>query len=320
MPQGRTHAPAVNETARSLAIDLMTVEVVRALAGAGIAAILLKGPAILGQLYDPGEHRAYVDCDLLIPAAAEPAVAAVLRQLGFAPDAGFGVPDPGVANEHEWHRGADHVDLHGSLFGIGAPARTVWPILGADARSILVAGHPVRVLRPGALALLLAVHAAADGPRGEKPLEDLRRGLSRLGDSAWQEAAELAQALDALPAFGAGLGLLPDGVQRLSHLGVDPGYDVAIALRARAAPPMAHSFERIRREPTVRGKVRRIARGLAPTPTYMRRWSSLAARGSVGLALAYLVRPFWLVVQIVPGLRAWRRARREEARHPADPA
>src|SRR6187455_2943448 len=99
MPQGRTHAPAVNETARSLAIDLMTVEVVRALAGAGIAAILLKGPAVLDQLYDPGEHRAYVDCDLLIPAAAEPAVAAVLRQLGFAPDSGFGVPDPGVADD-----------------------------------------------------------------------------------------------------------------------------------------------------------------------------------------------------------------------------
>ena len=304
----------IDETAVSLAVDRMTVEVVRALAGAGIPAILLKGPAILDQLYDPGEHRPYVDCDLLIPAAAEPAVADVLRQLGFAPGAGFGVPDPGVANEHEWHRGVDHVDLHGSLLGIGAPEESVWPILAADAPWMRVAGQPVRVLGPGALALLLALHAAADGPSGEKPLEDLRRGLARLGDTAWREAAELAQALDALPAFGAGLGLLPEGAQRLARLGVDPGYDVAIALRARAAPPIAHSLERIRRERTLRGKLRRIARGLAPTPTYMRRWSALAARGSAGLVLAYLWRPVWLVIQIAPGLRAWRRARRAEAR------
>jgi hypothetical protein len=304
----------IDETAASLAVDRMTAEVVRALAGADIAAILLKGPAIVDQLYDPGEHRPYVDCDLLIPAAAEPAVVSVLRELGFAPAPGFGVPDPGVANEHEWHRGGDHVDLHGSLLGIGAPAESVWPTLAADAPWMLVAGQPVRVLAPGGLALLLALHAAADGPSGEKPLEDLRRGLARLGDTAWHEAAELAQALDALPAFGAGLGLLPEGAQRLARLGVDPGYDVAIALRARAAPPIAHSLERIRRERTLRGKLRRIARGLAPTPTYMRRWSALAARGSVGLALAYLWRPVWLVIQIAPGLRAWRRARRDGAR------
>jgi Uncharacterised nucleotidyltransferase len=305
----------IDETAVSLAVDGMTVEVMLALENAGIEAILLKGPAILDQLYDPGEHRPYVDCDLLIPAAAEPVVAAVLRELGFTPGSGFGVPDPGVANEHEWHRGADHLDLHGSLAGVSVPAESVWPNLAADTRWLRVAGHPVRVLGPAALALLLALHAATDGPAGEKPLEDLRRGLIRLSDAAWREATELARALDALPAFGAGLELLPEGVQRLARLGVDPGYDVAIALRARGAPPLAHSLERIHRERTLRGKLRRIARGLAPTPTYMRRWSPLAGRGRAGLALAYLWRPVWLLIQVGPGLRAWGRAMRDEAQH-----
>jgi hypothetical protein len=313
MVQRRPHPAVVDETAVSLAVDRMTVEVVRALAGAGIEAILLKGPAILDQLYDLGEHRPYVDCDLLIPAAAEPAVAAVLRQLGFAPGAGFGIADPGVADEHEWHRGGDHLDLHGSLSGVAVPAESVWPILTVDARWLRVAGRRVRVLGPGALALLLALHAATDGPAGEKPLDDLRRGLIRLGDTTWREAAELARALDALPAFGAGMGLLPEGARRLARLGVDPGHDVAIALRALAAPPLAHSLERIRRERTLRGKLRRIVRGLAPTPTYMRRWSALARGGGAGLALAYLWRPVWLVLQIGPGLRAWKRARRDEA-------
>ena len=80
MAPRRPDPAVIDETAISLAVDRMSVEVVRALADAGIEAILLKGPAILDRLYDRGEHRPYVDCDLLIPAAAEPAVAAVLRR------------------------------------------------------------------------------------------------------------------------------------------------------------------------------------------------------------------------------------------------
>jgi hypothetical protein len=314
MARQRAHPAAIDETAISLAVDRVSAEVVRALADAGIEAILLKGPAVVEQLYDPGEHRPYVDCDLLIPAAAEPAVAAVLRQLGFEPGAGFGVSDPGVADQHEWHRGGDHLDLHGSLFGVGAASERVWPVMTADARWLVVAGQRMRVLGPAALAVLLALHAAADGPDAEKPLEDLRRGLARLGDAAWSDAAERARALDALPAFGAGLRLLPEGADRLARLGVDPGYDVAIALRARAAPPLAHSLERIRREATLGGKLRRIIRGLVPSPTYLRRWSALARRGSAGLVLAYAWRPRVARHPIQSGLREWVRARRCEAR------
>jgi hypothetical protein len=313
MPEARAGSARTDETAISLAVDRMSVEVIRALAAAGIDAILLKGPAIGDRLYDPGEHRPYVDCDLLIPAASESAAAAVLRRLGFTPELGFGVPDPGVADEHEWHRGGDHVDLHGSLSGVGAAADAVWPALSAGARPLRVAGHSVPSLGPPALALLLALHAAADGPAGVKPLEDLRRGLLRLDDVTWREAADLARTLDSLPAFGAGLRLLPEGAHRLARLRVDPGYDAAIALRARSAPPLAHSLERIRREPTLRRKLRRIARGLLPTPTYMRRWNPLARRGIAGLALAYVWRPIWLGIQIGPGLREWARARHDEA-------
>src|SRR5919206_2537477 len=210
MPGRRGDPAAIDETAISLAVDRMSAEVIGALAAAGVDAILLKGPAIAERLYDPGEHRPYVDCDLLIPAAAEPAAAAVLRGLGFAPAVGFGIPDPGVADEHEWHRGGDHVDLHGSLSGVAAPADAVWPALSADARPMRLAGQSVRVPGPGALALVLALHAAADGAAAVKPLEDLRRGVQRLGDAAWEQAAGLARTLDALPAFGAGLRLLPE--------------------------------------------------------------------------------------------------------------
>src|SRR4051794_17940646 len=135
----------LNEAARSLAVDRMSVEVLKALESAGLEALLMKGPAIAARLYGPGEHRPYVDCDLLIPAASESRVSDVLRDLGFTPDPGFGVPDPGVADQHEWHRGTDHVDLHGSLVGVGIRPSDVWPILSGDCDFLTVTNHQVRI-------------------------------------------------------------------------------------------------------------------------------------------------------------------------------
>jgi hypothetical protein len=302
------------EAATSLSVDRMTAEVVSAIEAAGLEAVLLKGPAIATRLYDPGEHRPYVDCDLLIPAASESLVAAVLKSLRFVPDPGLGTPDPGVAEQHAWHRGADHVDLHGSLNGIGAPPDQVWPVLTAGSEIQGVGGHEVRVLAPGPLALLLALHAASDGPWGTKALADLRRGVRLLDRGAWHLAADLAARLDALPALAAGLELLPEGRVKLGELGVEPPGDVMVRLRASGAAPLALSFERIRRERSSWARMRRILRGLFPGPTYMRKTTPLASHGPAGLTLAYLFRPLWLVVQLVPGLRSWNRARRQERR------
>ncbi len=309
MTRSRSLPVEIDATAISLSVDRMSAEVVQALEAAAIDAVLLKGPVIVDRLYDPGEHRPYVDCDLLIEASTEPAVASVLRALGFSPDPGLGVPDPGIADQHAWHRRGDHVDLHGSLFGVRAPT-AVWPALTERLEILAIGGHRMRVLGDGGLALLLTLHAASDGPAGEKPLEDLRRGLRRLGDAAWDEAADLARRLDAVPAFAAGLRLLPEGADLAERLEIDPGFDIQVALRAAGAPPLAASIERVRREPTLAGKLRRVARALLPTPTYMRRWSPLARRGPVGLLWAYLWRPIWLVLQAGPGALAWSRARR----------
>lgn len=302
----------LNEAAMSLSVDRISAEVVRAMDAAGVETVLLKGPALLHRLYDAGEHRPYVDCDLLVPGATERLAASVLRQLGFTPARGFGPPDPGVADQHEWHRERDHVDLHVSFYGIRAPADVVWPTLAQRLESLIVGGHRMRVLGEGPVALLLALHVASDGPAGEKALEDLRRGLERFDEACWKEAEELARRLDALPALGAGLSLLPAGARLVERLGLDPGYDISVALRAAGAPPLAGSLERLRREPTLGGKLRRIARVLLPTPTYIRRWAPLAQRGPLGLVLAYLWRPIWLAGQFGPGLRAWLQARKGE--------
>ena len=50
---------------------------------------------------------------------------------------------------------------------------------------------------------------------------------------------------------------------------------------------------------------------LAAPADFMRLWHPLARRGPVGLAAAYLYRPFWLAVKLPVGVRAWRRAAKE---------
>jgi hypothetical protein len=306
----RARRSPLEEAATGLAIDRVTAEVFRALEAAGLDAILLKGQSIARRLYGSDEHRPYVDCDLLIPAASEPDVATVLRELGFEPAPGFGVPDPGVAEQHEWHRGDDHVDLHGSLVGIGVASDQVWPILAADPLVVEVWGRPINALNDNAFAAVLALHAANDGPAGEKALEDLRRGLEMLDEETWERASAVARQLDALAAFTAGLGLLESGRRLIRRLELAPPTDTMVILRASDAAPLAFSFERIRREPTWRARLLRILRGLVPAPTYMRRWSPLASRSAVGLVLAYLWRPVWLVLQLAPGLQAWWSAER----------
>jgi hypothetical protein len=59
-----------------------------------------------------------------------------------------------------------------------------------------------------------------------------------------------------------------------------------------------------------------IARKLFPTPRFMRTWSRLASRGGVGLALAYLWRPLWVLLQVPRGLFRWVATSRDsETRH-----
>jgi hypothetical protein len=47
-----------------------------------------------------------------------------------------------------------------------------------------------------------------------------------------------------------------------------------------------------------------------PTPAFMRHWFPQARRGPLGMVLAYLWRPLWLVLRLPPSAIAWLRAHR----------
>ena len=296
----------------ALAVDAVTANVVAALRRAGVASIILRGPAIARWLYAEGDIRAYRDVDLLVEPERRAKAEAVLAGLGLVyRQAGF-APGESVEHASEWicRRPSVVVDLHHGIEGVCADPAKLWAALTSDLHRLDVAGLPADVPGQPALALIVALHAAHHGVDGGKHLEELRRALERAGLETWQEARQLAERLEAVPSLAAGLRLLTEGAAVAERLQLPHHTDRVTALRAASAHSTAIGFARLLAAPGVRGKLALAARKLVPTPAFMRHWSRLARRGRPGLVLAYLWRPLWLLLHLVPAGVAWMRARR----------
>src|SRR5437764_10995294 len=105
----------------NLAADAVAAEVVVEFERRGIRAILLRGPAIAGWLYEEGE-RGYFDVDLLVEPAAITSAEQTLLALGFR---GRSLGHGGLApprHAEPWARGTGpSVDLHRTLVGVSGP-------------------------------------------------------------------------------------------------------------------------------------------------------------------------------------------------------
>jgi hypothetical protein len=313
MVSSLARSATLRAAASTLVIDAATAEVVAALRARNVPSVLLRGPAIARRLFRAGEVRPYLDLDLLVSPDRQRDAAEVLAGLGFARIA----TDDDLAGQRplhasEWRRASDRVsvDLHRTVSGARAPEAEVWLALEQNADEARIGGETVAVPNPAALALVLALHAAHNGPRGSKTLADLARGLQGFEGATWAAAATLARRLDALPAFSAGLRLLPEGAALAARFAPDEPLPVDVALRAAGAPPLALGFEWLAGRPGTRTKLRLALRVLAPSRGALRSWRVLARRGRIGLAAAYLSHPFWLARHALPSLLALRRARK----------
>jgi hypothetical protein len=201
---------------------------------------------------------------------------------------------------------------------VGASEERAWEILWGVTEELQVSATTLRVLQPPARALHLALHAAQETPDKDKALRDLARGLEVLEPEVWREAHTLAIHLDALPAFGAGLRLLPtgDAVARVLQLPMQVTPEVA--LRAAGAPDLSLTMNRLLETRGVVARAKYASTRAFPSPAAMRAWTPLAGRGRRGLALAYAWRVVWLATRVVPAVRAVRAARAESARVPGD--
>jgi hypothetical protein len=300
--------------AANLAVDVVTVEVVEALRGEGVANMLLKGPAISAWLY--GEEtetpRTYDDLDLLVSPDAVDRSHRVLARLGFVNRfAGF-APGESVEHSSEWWRPGSPVavDLHRSVFGAKADPADIWRAFESDSDRLVVAGAEVDVPSLPGRALIVALHAAHHGVNEAKPLRDLGRAIERADFALWNDAARLAGRISATPAFAAGLLLTDHGASIAEQLGIADAVDTEAALLASSPAPTAYGYARFAARPGFRQKLAFLARKLVPTPAFMRHAFPVAGRGRIGMAIAYLWRPVWLLVHAGPGLIAWLRARR----------
>jgi hypothetical protein len=134
--------------------------------------------------------------------------------------------------------------------------------------------------------------------------------LEQLSLEDWREVRQLAERLEAHPAFAAGLRLTPPGRSVAAELELLPTTSVETVLRSTSAPTMSLGFDWLARTHGFMRKARFVARKVAPPPAFMRAWTPLARRGRLGLATAYLWRVTSLAVRAGPAYVAWRNARR----------
>jgi Uncharacterised nucleotidyltransferase/Transglutaminase-like superfamily len=305
--------PGLHMAMRTLRIDVVTAEVFAALADAGIPSVLLKGPSIARWIYDtPG--RPYEDCDLLVRQSDLERAQLTLRSLGFECRGLDSMPGDWPKHAAVYRRGSVFVDLHRTLLGVGADSDRLWDALAPHREPMRVGGADVDVLDPAGRALVLALHAAKDGGRAEKPLRDLERALDALELDVWRSASDIATEVGAGAAFAAGLRRVPAGRAVCEGLDLTGHVTPEIALREEAAPPLSAGIDWLLRSPGSSSKARLVLRKLFPPPAFMRDWSSLARRGPAGLALAYGWRLVWVAWRVVPALGAVIRARSEADR------
>ena len=298
------------EAVRSLFIDSVTATVATAFDEAGIRSLLIKGPTISGWIYPDG-GREYGDTDLMISPADFPAAERILEGLGFEYQLYLDSPGAPPWHAHTWVRPTDgaNVDLHRTLIGATAAPEDVWAVLTRETESMTVAGKTMETMDAPAKAMLIAMHCSQHGLMTGKPAVDLALALEHLPEETWIEAQQRASSIGAIESFGAGLRMNAAGAALAERLEVAQASSVEVLIRASGSTDLALGFEWLATRPGPKEKLTYALHELFPPPDFMRTWWKVATHGWMGLVLAYVFRPFWLLARAPKGYRAWRRAR-----------
>ena len=299
--------------AQNLRVDAVTVEVVDMFRREGVESILLKGPS-LGHWLGSAVVRPYLDTDLLVEPDSIAVAERVLVSLGFERYlASVDMTDRWRHPAWAWKRRSDgtYVDFHHGIAGVGAPDTELWTVLASHRDRMRLGRLEVAILDPAGTAMVAALHAAQHGITAGKPLADLSAALDRLPEAAWYTARHIAAELDAIPAFAAGLRLVPAGCEVAEELELPTHRPLDIVLTGSSTPHAARTLADLAAQPGLQGKAAFVRRWSFPPPPWMRSSYPLARRGRTGLVAAYAWRAVVVPIRLVRALPIWLRARRE---------
>ncbi|MGY1769913.1 nucleotidyltransferase family protein [Blastococcus sp. SYSU D00813] len=299
------------DQAMALLLDDACRSIAQHLARAEIDFVMLKGATIAGWLYDDPTQRTYVDLDVLVAPDTEAATVRALAELGYRPLldvatlAALSPEEQPLQNRH----GVD-VDLHVTLTGIRVDRSEAWRILRVETVPWQWAGTTVPALSVPARTMHLALHLAQKGLADEKAARDLQLGLARVDDDTWRAAADLAERLDALDAFTAGLTLLPAGAALVRRLGLTGPSHVETRMRAASASHSALVLERAAMAKTWGSRLKLASNLLFPSAEWFRFAQPERTRTTGGLLRARVARPVQVLARMPRAFREWRRHRR----------
>jgi O-antigen/teichoic acid export membrane protein len=294
-------------------VDATTVEVTKAFRAAGIRSILLKGPSIARWLYSTKSARPYTDCDLLVSPENLSGAEEVLRSLGFKPYTKYSEwdrPQHALAWVPSGPRAI--VDLHQTVGEAAADPARVWEVLSGETEVMEINGEPVEVLNEAGRALTIALHLAMHSGSFAPANEDLSRAAREVPLETWAGAARIAAGIGALDELVLGLEFDQEGTSLVERLGLTRARRVDAILRAEGAPPLARGVNWMSGQ-SLRRKLTFILPNLFLSKTELKAWSPLAGRGAVGLVLAYLWRPLWVLAKLPKAVASVHAARRAEA-------
>lgn len=301
--------------ASNFVVDVLTAEVAGALGREGIEVLVLKGPVLARWLY-PGEVRPYGDSDLMVAPGDWECAVGVLERLGFVRYLPW-VPSPlfldpgGTA----FSRRGGMVDLHCRLPGLEGDPDRIWCDLVAGAERQVVGGEELCVPGRDVVLLHVALHAAhhADLTDG-KPFEDLRRALACVEEAMWSKALELARAYGGVPAFAAGLRLVPEGDVLARRLDLGDVGSIQYELRHEGEVLAEKLYALLSIDAGIWRKLAIAISDVFPSPDYMQWCSPLARRGKLGLVGAYVSRVIWVIGQAPGAIHTLRRTKRVKGR------
>jgi hypothetical protein len=304
---------AVATAAGRLQVDYAAAAAIRALEAGGIPCILLKGASVARWLYEAEDAHAYVDCDLLVPSADFRSAVEALETLGFEPvldEADMPVWWREHALTTVQRKDGTVVDLHRNLPGVQVSDEQMWTTLSQATDKMTLGDVTASVLTEPGRGFHAALHVAQHGGSA-RALDVLGRAIERMDDEAWREAATLSSTLEADAAFQRGLSFLAAGSELVRKLGLEATPVIEVELRAANAAE-ALTLARLLATHGVANRLSVVRYKLIPPSTFMRKWSPLARKGRLGLAAAYVWRPFWVLGRIPRAIRSWSQARRAD--------